>query len=85
MSVHIVGTSEILIFYIYLLKLFPPDLTQWKQMVDGSVYLQRHLLLIQRSNQMWVDMRPLLLAETLFPVLSKMIYAQDVGISTLFA
>lgn len=36
---------------------------------DSVVYLQGHFLLVQRTNQMRVNMRPLLLHEALLPVL----------------
>lgn len=48
------------------------SLTRRKQ-VFGAVYLQRHLLLIQWTNQMRVNMRPPLLQETFFPVLPDVI------------
>lgn len=48
------------------------SLTCRKQVVE-VVYLQRHLLLIQRTNQMRVNVRPLLLHETFFPVLPDVI------------
>lgn len=46
-----------------------PELTWRKQVVDDGIYLQRHLLLIQRTNQLWVNMGPLLLHKALLPVL----------------
>lgn len=51
------------------------SLTCRKQVVE-VVYLQRHLLLIQRTNQMRVNMRPPLLHETFFPVLPDVIHTQ---------
>lgn len=43
--------------------------THGKEVVVKVVYLERHFLLIQRTNQMWVNMRPLLLNQAFLPVL----------------
>lgn len=43
--------------------------TRGKEVVVMVVYLERHFLLIQRTDQMWVNMRPLLLHQAFLPVL----------------
>lgn len=67
--------SNIQVKWHSLMKgLLAPDITWRTQVIRDATYLQRDRLLVQRTNQMLVNMRPLLMQKTLFPVLPNMIH-----------